>query len=370
MSPHGRSERVQEMVMRDDAPGQRRRAVTREEIDKALESARAILTADDAALRNVLLREILLHAVDIPGDDLDILDLKIINRSIRELRYAFRVFKPYRHIRKVSVFGSARTAEGSPYYRIAVKFARALSREGFMVITGAASGIMKAGNEGAGTGKSFGVNIHLPFEQEANEYIVDDPKLITFKYFFTRKLLFVMESHAIALFPGGFGTHDEGFEILTLLQTGKASPRPFLLMELRGETYWERWDDFVKAELLARGLISPEDVSLYRIVHSVEAGVEDIRRFYSTYHSYRQVRDKFVMRLERELSAAAVAAINDEFADLVAEGRIEKTYPFPEEANEPELLSKPRIAFTYDHRSAGRLRQLIDRINEVGQSKA
>jgi uncharacterized protein (TIGR00730 family) len=357
------------MVMRDGTPGFRRRTVTGEEVDKALESVRSILAADDAALRNVLLREILLHSIEIPDDDLDILDLKIINRSMRELRYAFRVFKPYRHIRKVSVFGSARTPEESPYYRTAVRFARALSRQGFMVITGAASGIMKAGNEGAGTGKSFGVNIHLPFEQEANEYIVDDPKLVTFKYFFTRKLIFVMESHAIALFPGGFGTHDEGFEILTLLQTGKASPRPLLLMEFPGETYWEGWDDFVKGELLERGFISPEDVSLYKIVHSVEAGVEEIRRFYSTYHSYRQVRDKFVIRLQKELPLRVVDAINDEFADLVAEGRIEKTYPFPEEANEPDLLAKPRLAFTYDHRSAGRLRELIDRINEAGASK-
>ena len=328
---------------------------------------RSVLTADDTVLRNVLLREILLHSLEISGDDLDILDLKIINRSMREMRYAFRVFKPYRHIRKVSIFGSARTPEDSQYYRTAVKFARALSRKGFMVITGAASGIMKAGIEGAGTGKSFGVNIHLPYEQGANEYIVDDPKLVTFKYFFTRKLIFVMESHAIALFPGGFGTHDEGFEILTLLQTEKASPRPFLLMELPGETYWERWDDFVKGQILARGFISPEDVSLYKIVHSPEAGVDEIRHFYSTYHSYRQVRDKFVMRLEKELPAAAVAALNEEFADLVAEGKIEKTYPFPEEANEPELLEKPRLAFSYDHRSAGRLRELIDQINTLGR---
>ena len=199
---------------------------------------------------------------------LDILDLKIINRSFRELRYAFKVFKPYRHIRKASIFGSARTPEDSPYYKAAVKFARLLSKAGYMAITGAADGIMKAGNEGAGTGKSFGVNIHLPFEQGANEYIVDDPKLVTFKYFFTRKLLFVMESHAIALFPGGFGTHDEGFESLTLIQTEKASPRPFVLMELPGETYWERWDDFVRGQILetrtdlARGHIALPDRAL------------------------------------------------------------------------------------------------------------
>jgi hypothetical protein len=238
-----------------------------------------------------------------------------------------------------------------------------------MVITGAADGIMKAGNEGAGTGKSFGVNIHLPFEQGANEYIVDDPKLVTFKYFFTRKLIFVMESHAIALFPGGFGTHDEGFEILTLLQTEKASPRPFLLMELPGETYWERWDEFIKEQILGRGFISPEDVSLYKIVHSPERGVDEVRHFYSTYHSCRQVKDKFVIRLEKDLSSKAIDALNGEFGGLLTGGRIEKTDAFPEEANEPELLTKPRIAFAYDHRSAGRLRQLVDRINEIGRSR-
>ena len=355
-------------MMRDESAGARRRGLKQEDIGRVLESVRSILTAEDNSLRGALCREILVNSLDVQHDDLDILDLKVINRSMREMRYAFKVFKPYRHIRKVSIFGSARTAEGSPYYRNAVKFARMLSQKGFMVITGAADGIMKAGNEGAGTGKSFGVNIRLPFEQGANEYIVDDPKLVTFKYFFTRKLIFVMESHATALFPGGFGTHDEGFEILTLLQTEKASPRPFLLMELPGETYWEGWDEFVKGQILARGFISPEDVSLYKIVHSPQTGVDEIRHFYSTYHSCRQARDKFVVRLEKELSPKAIEALNEEFSDLVTEGRIEKTDAFPEEANEPELAAKPRIAFSYDHRSSARLRQLIDRINELGRS--
>lgn len=364
------SEHEQVIIMRDEPAGGRRRGLTIESIARALEAARSILAAEDGSLRSALGREILLASLGVEEDDLDVLDLKVINRSMREMRYAFKVFKPYRHIRKVSIFGSARTPEGSPYYRIAVKFARMLSRKGFMVITGAAHGIMQAGNEGAGTGKSFGVNIHLPFEQGANEYIVDDPKLVTFKYFFTRKLIFVMESHAIALFPGGFGTHDEGFEILTLLQTEKASPRPFLLMELPGETYWESWDGFVKEQILGRGFISPEDVSLYKIVHSPEKGVEEIRHFYSTYHSCRQVKDKFVVRLEKDLSSKAIAALNGEFRDLVSEGRIRKAEAFPEEANEPELLAKPRIAFSYDHRSAGRLRQLIDRINDLGRPRS
>jgi uncharacterized protein (TIGR00730 family) len=205
-----------------------------EQLDQILERVSNIFKDDGHSLETILLREILVNSLKLVGDDLDTLDLKIINRSFRELRYAFKVFKPYRHIRKVSIFGSARTPEEDAYYKMAVDFARLLAKQNYMVITGAADGIMKAGNEGAGTDKSFGVNIHLPFEQGANEYIVDDPKLITFKYFFTRKLIFVMESHAIALFPGGFGTHDESFETLTLLQTEKASPRPFLLLELPG----------------------------------------------------------------------------------------------------------------------------------------
>lgn len=342
-------------------------SIKQDQIEQIVQQVRDVFGAEDGTLRSILLQEILLNVLRLKDDDLDTLDLKIINRSSRELRYAFKVFKPYRHIRKCSIFGSARTPVTDPYYKMAVDFAKLLAREGFMVITGAADGIMKAGNEGAGANKSFGVNIHLPFEQGANEYIVDDPKLITFKYFFTRKLLFVMESHAIALFPGGFGTHDEGFESLTLLQTEKASPRPFLLLELPGETYWERWDQFIKEQLLNRGLISPEDVSLYKIVHSAEKAVDVIKTFYSTFHSYRQVGDKLVIRMEKELPDAGIEQLNEQFSDVVTQGKIEKTYAFPEEANEPELLKKPRIAFSYDHHSAGRLRQLIDQLNRLGR---
>jgi uncharacterized protein (TIGR00730 family) len=338
------------------------------QLHNTLKKIEDILTGEDDSLRAILLREILVNALKLQEDDLDTLDLKVLNRSLRELRYAFKVFKPYRHIRKCSIFGSARTPHDDAYYGMAVEFARLLAQEGFMVITGAADGIMKAGTEGAGKDKSFGVNILLPFEQGANEYLVDDPKLVTFKYFFTRKLLFVMESHAIVLFPGGFGTHDEGFETLTLLQTEKASLRPFLLLELPGETYWERWDEFIRDQLLKRGLISPADVSLYTIVHSAEAAVDDIRKFYSTFHSYRQVDRTLVIRLEKELSDAAIHQLNEQFADLMTTGKIERTNPLPEEANELELLHRPRIAFAYNHKSAARLKQLIDRINTLGQS--
>jgi uncharacterized protein (TIGR00730 family) len=342
---------------------QKRAAIRQEQLDQIIEKVTEIFKADGHSLETVLQREIIQNFLKIVNDDLDTLDLKILNRSFRELRYAFKVFK-------VSIFGSARTPESDPYYKMAVDFARLLAQRNFMVITGAADGIMKAGNEGAGTDKSFGVNIHLPFEQGANEYIVDDPKLITFKYFFTRKLLFVMESHAIALFPGGFGTHDESFETLTLLQTEKAPPRPFLLLEQPGETYWERWDQFIKDQLLDRGLISPEDISLYKIVHSAEKAAREIEMFYSTYHSSRQVGAKRVLRLEKELPDSAIEQLNNDFGDIVAEGEIETTYALPEESNEPELLSKPRLVFSYDHTSAGRLKQMIDQINKLGKFAA
>jgi uncharacterized protein (TIGR00730 family) len=335
--------------------------------DRSIEKARKILDAREDALPEILAKEILTNCLKLPEDDLDTLDLKVINRAFRELRHAFKVFKPYRGTPKVSIFGSARVPEGDPQYQQTVDLARLLAERGFMVITGAASGIMKAGNEGAGADKSFGVNINLPFEQSPNEYILDDPKLVTFKYFFTRKLLFVMESSAVVLCPGGFGTHDEGFEILTLVQTEKASPRPIILLDLPGESYWSEWDAFVRGQLLRRGLISPEDLFLYEIVDSAEDAVERIQLFYSTYHSTRQVGKRHVIRLEKALSKENVEQLNDSFGDLVKNGRIERTQALPQEANEPGLQGKPRLVFSYNFESAGRFRQLVDQINEMGR---
>ena len=285
-----------------------------------------------------------------------------MNRAVDEFRYAARVFKPYRNIRKVSIFGSARVPEDEPHYELAVQFSRLLAEEGFMVITGAAQGIMKAGIEGAGTENSFGVNILLPFESPAT-ILQDDPKLVTFRYFFTRKIFFVMEADAFALFPGGFGTQDEGFEVLTLLQTGKAPPRPIVLMELPGDDYWETWDWFVRKQLLDRGYISQEDLSFYKIAHSSEVAAAWIKSYYSTYNSVRQVRDRLVIRLERELSDAQVKELNESFSDLVITGEIVKTTPLRQEKNEPEILSKPRIAFRNNQRSAGWRHEMILAIN-------
>ncbi len=340
-----------------------------ENLEDAVEEARGILTTDQDDLRSLLYRDILVNALKCKRDDLDILDLKVINRAVAEFRHAARVFKPYRKVRKVSIFGSARETKGSPYYDLAVRLGRLLADKGYMVITGAAEGIMRAGIEGAGPENSFGVNILLPFEKGVSEVFGDDPKVVRFKYFFTRKVFFVMEADAIALFPGGFGTHDEGFEVLTLLQTGKAPPMPVVLMELPGQDYWATWDRFIREQLLARGFVSREDLNLYRIVRSPEEATDWIASYYSTYHSARQVGDRLVVRLEKELTDDQMRLLNEKFRDLVASGKIGKTPPLPVEADEPDLGSKPRIAFAYDRGRAGRLNELILEINRLGRAR-
>ena len=346
--------------------GRKRAELKLDTIQDVLAEVEEIYDFQGRDLRPWLYREILLNALKCKRDELDILDLKVINRAVDEFRYAVKVFKPYRSVRKVSIFGSARTREDEPYYDLAVQFGRLMTAQGFMAITGAASGIMKAGIEGAGPKNSFGVNILLPSE-EPNGVMQDDPKMIIFGYFFIRKIFFIMEADACALFPGGFGTHDEGFEVLTLLQTGKARPMPVVLMELPGDDYWESWDRFVRDQVLTRGFVSPEDLSLYKITHSAEEAMAWIKSYYSTYHSVRQVRDRLVIRLERKLSDGHVSRLNDSFSDLVETGQIEKAAPLRQEKDEPDLWSKPRISFRYNMKSAGRLNEMILAINEMGR---
>ena len=334
-------------------------------IEDILEEVREISGFEGRDLRQWLYREILLNALKSKRDELDILDLKMISRLMDEFRYAARVFKPYRNVRKVSIFGSARVPEGEPYYEMAAELGRLMTEQGFMSITGAAAGIMKAGIDGAGAENSFGVNILLPFESP-NRVMQDDPKLVTFRFFFTRKIFFVMEADACALFPGGFGTQDEGFEVLTLLQTGKAQPMPLVLMELPGDNYWTSWDRFVREQVLDRGYISPEDLSLYKIAHSEEEATSWINFYFSTYHSIRQVRDRLVIRLEKELAPDHIKQLNHSFADLVSAGEIAKAKPLPQEKDQPEILSKPRISFRNNKQSAGRLHEMILAINQMG----
>jgi len=334
--------------------------------NETLQTLREILYSDGKDLRSFLYRDIITNSLKCR--DLDVLDLKIIDRVVAEFQHAACIFKPYRSARKISIFGSARVAENSPYYELAVKFGRSAVDKGFMVITGAADGIMKAGIEGAKPENSFGVNILLPSEQAPSKLIQDDPKLVTFKYFFTRKLFFVMEADAIALFPGGFGTQDEGFEVLTLLQTGKTPPMPVVLMELPGEHYWEAWDQFICQQLLVREFIRTEDLSFYRIMNSPEEAAQWIQSYYSTYHSLRQVRSRLVIRLQKEIPDSHLDILNDKFHDLISWGKIHKSATLPEEADEPHLQSKPRITFPYNKKSAGRLNEMILMINELGNS--
>ena len=324
-----------------------------------------LLALPDTDPQASLLKDLLGSVLRLNASRLDRLDLKILHRSLREMRYAFRVFQPYRHRRKVSIFGSARIPQSHPLCDLARRFARLLAARDYMVITGAGEGIMRASNEGAGRENSFGVNILLPFENEPNPAIVDDPKLIHFKYFFTRKLFFARESHASVMFPGGFGTHDETFEILTLLQTGKNNPHPVVLMDLPGERYWRQWEGFVRENLLAATLIAPADLGLFRIVDSAEAAVAEIDGFYRNYHSSRFVKDRLVLRLQQPLTAAQMDGLNVRFAHLCPDGKIEQGPALPEEADEPELLALPRLIVPYHRRSAGGLRQLIDVVNAL-----
>lgn len=290
-------------------------------------------------------------------------ELKLVARALEEMRGAFEMFAPYRGIRKVATFGSARTLENDPYFRTAERFARAIAARDFMVITGAGGGIMEACQRGAGRERSFGINIRLPFEQDANPIIQGDPKLRSFNYFFTRKLFFVLESHAVALFPGGFGTHDEGFESLTLLQTGKCQMMPLVLLDQPRGTYWKTWQRYVEDHLLRRGMISPDDLSLYLVTDSCERAVEEITRFYRVFHSSRYVEDQMVIRTSTPLAARLLAELNRDFASIIKRGRIAPCKPFAVERDDPATLHLPRVAFHFDRRSYGRLRQLIDRIN-------
>ncbi len=291
-------------------------------------------------------------------------DVKILNAALRELIYAFRVFAPYRGTRKVTMFGSARIAEGDPEYRQAVAFAREMSARGWMVITGAGEGIMKAGQDGAGRDQSFGVNIRLPFEQAANEVIQNDAKLITFRYFFTRKLVFVKETDAIALFPGGFGTMDEAFETLTLLQTGKSPLLPLVCVDREGGGYWHTWDAYIRGTLLSRGLIAAEDLSLYRITDRLDQATSEILTFYRNYHSSRYVGNRLVLRLQHAPAPETVARLESDFRDILAEGGFSVSSALPEEVEDSALAALPRLTFIFNRRSFGRLRQLIDALNQ------
>lgn len=307
--------------------------------------------------------DIIENALKLLKDVEDSGDVRVIKTTVRELRYAFRLFAPYSGMRKVTIFGSARTQASRPEYQQAAEFGRKIAQAGFMVITGAGGGIMQAGHEGAGPEMSFGANIRLPWEQAANPVIREDKKLVTFKYFFTRKLIFIRHSDAIALFPGGFGTMDEGYEALTLMQTGKGQLMPLVLIDRPGGTYWKTWDKHVREHLLRDQLISPVDLTLYKITDDPDEAVKTITRFYRNFHSTRFVKDLFVIRLKNTPSQSAIRAMNEDFADIITGPEIGIVAPTPEEVADGDHVDLPRIGFGFNRRDYGRLRQLIDVLN-------
>ena len=307
--------------------------------------------------------ELLVTAIRMASEPLSRLDRKLINASIKEMRYAFNVFSKYRDRKKVSVFGSARTPPSDPNYQLAKEFGLRMAEAGWMVVTGAGPGIMSAANEGAGMESSFGVNIVLPFEAKPNPFIASDPKLINFKYFFTRKLMFMKEADAFVLFPGGFGTLDELFELLTLSQTGKSDLHPIVMIEAEGSGYWPAIDRTLRETLLTHGYIDREDVGLYHLTESVDDAVSHIKAFYRIYHSQRYVDGKLILRLNTGIPEAKIAQLNQEFSDILR-SPIERATASTGERQDGDVPDLPRLRLDFDRSHFGRLRQLIDRLNE------
>lgn len=339
--------------------------------DKAMDARIHQLVQDwNCGEQAALIQELIITALKIGRDDLSEADLKLVNRALKEMRASSRVFHPYSAERKIAVFGSARTVPDQPEFKAATDFTHRMAEEGFMAITGAGDGIMGAAQAGAGRDNSFGLNIKLPFEQGANETIEGDHKLITYNYFFTRKLAFVKEAHAVALFPGGFGTMDEGFEVLTLIQTGKSQVIPIVMVDAPGGSYWKTFTQFLKEHLLRLGLISPEDFNLFKVTDSVEEAVEEVLSFYSNFHSYRFIRETMVIRMHYPISQADIDTLNRDYGDLLVSGDFSCCDMHPEEANETHLVGLPRLSFKVKRGKAGRIRQLIDFINKATPSRS
>jgi uncharacterized protein (TIGR00730 family) len=338
---------------------------SREDLSEVHAIANDLITKLQEVPEGDLVGEIIANALKLLRDQTNRGDVKLIDKSFKELRYSLKIFAPYRDVRKVSIFGSARTAETHADYKQAEAFAKLMAASGWMVTTGAGGGIMAAGHGGAGADPSFGLAIRLPFEQRTNPYIEKDKKLVNFKYFFTRKLMFVRTSHAVALFPGGFGTMDEGFEVLTLIQTGKSVPMPIVFVDAPGGRFWQAWQEYVKDHLLRQGLISPPDLFLYKITDSVDEAAREITHFYSNYHSSRYSRDDLIIRLHRKPTESQVVEISEKFGDIKPRGEFRVSGALPVERDEPALADLHRLVFPFNRRDHGRLRQLIDFLNNL-----
>lgn len=343
----------------DRAPA-RKRARRESEFADDINALLTRVGADTDSYEASLVRDLIDSALKLIPDGRHSGELKLVSAAVKEMRYAYRVFARYPQPKKITIFGSARTPEDHPDYIAAVEFSKLMADHGWMVITGAGGGIMQAGHVGPGREQSFGVAIRLPFETTANHVITGDDKLIHFRYFFTRKLMFLSQSQAIALFPGGFGTMDEAYEALTLIQTGKAPIMPIVLLEGAGNTYWEKFDTWVRTALLDGGFISADDLHLYHIAHTAQEACDHVRRFYKNYHSSRYVGDQLVIRIRHPLSHHEISTLADEFAVLIADGTITQQQALPQEQVHLDL---PRLVFTHTKHKFGLLRALIDRIN-------
>jgi uncharacterized protein (TIGR00730 family) len=334
------------------------RATLQREID-------ALLAAGGIQGSERLRRELLVTAVELATDDVDRLDLKIATAALAEMRDAFRVFAPYEHVPKVTIFGSARTRPDDPLYEQARRVAALLADQGWMVVTGAGPGIMAAGMEGAGRERSIGVSIRLPWEQSANSIIAGDAKYVSMKYFFTRKLMLIKESKAFVCLPGGFGTLDETFELLTLTQTGKGLPVPIVFLDMPGDTFWQIVKSFIEEQLVTRGLVSPADVGLFLVTDDCAVASQEILGFYANYESLRYVGDQLVIRLRHAPTDEQLDDLNRRFGELCMRGRIERTEPLSVELREHDALDLARIRFTFARHGFAQLRSLIDALNDL-----
>lgn len=332
-------------------------------MDALVEEALERVGGPDARIDRRVARSLLTEALGLLEDQPHPLDLKIATNALKEMREAYEMFAPFRDRRKVTIFGSARTGPDDPVYLQTARVAAELASRGWMVVTGAGPGIMQAGMEGAGRESSIGVSIRLPFETGANPVIAGDAKYVSMKYFFTRKLMLIKESAAFVCLPGGFGTLDETFELLTLTQTGKGLPVPIVLLDTPDDPYWEAVDAFIREHLVARSMVDPNDVSLYRIRHDAEGVAEEIESFYANYHSIRFVGDRLIIRLRDLPSPSRLDELRREFADLSRGGFIEAVEPTAAEITDADQLSLARLAVDYDTRHAAGLRLLIDRLN-------
>lgn len=333
-----------------------------EEAQLAIRNLIELFGQPSSSFEAELVMEMIQSSLKLLIENYDTGQLKLINRALKEMRHAYRVFNKFKQARCISIFGSARTPENHPDYQAAKTFSTQIAQQGWMCITGAANGIMKAGLEGSQREASFGLSIRLPFEIPTNTVIEGDPKLIVFRYFFTRKLMFLTHSDAAAVFPGGFGTLDELFEILTLIQTGKTNIIPVVLVEGENGVYWRDWRKYIEEHLLANGWISPEDLNLFYIAKSTEDAVQHVQNFYRRYHSSRYVGDQLVIRLTKELSDEQIQELNERYQVLIEKGKIEKTSALlPQETDHLEL---PRLIFHHTNQDFGNLRAMIDTINE------